>query len=182
MTSTRSQPTTPTARGHRADSRRKRLSASALVLAAALLSGCTFTNPQMTTQPYLPSDGQVASLDPEVDVAALKVITEGAGEPGALVARLVNASERPREVRVSAEGLDEAFTVPARSTLAIGGVFAGSTPVVLPAVPSAPGLLMPMTLHVDGAETIELRVPVLDGALEAYRPYLAVAAGTAQAL
>lgn len=153
----------------------------AAVLTALALSGCTFTNPQMTTKPYLPSDGQGAALDRDVEAAALMVIAEGAGEPGALVARLVNASERPRQVRVSAEGLDEVFTVPPRGTSAIGGVFEGSTPVVIPSVPTAPGLSMPMTFDVDGGGSVELSIPVLSGVLEAYRPYLAVASGAGQA-
>lgn len=149
--------------------------ALALGLAALLpaaVSGCSFTNPQITAQPYLPADGEVVDLGDGVVVASLHVVTRAQGEPGVLLARVVNASNEPRRVSFTAEAFDEVVTVPPEETLEIGGVEEGSTPVLIESVTEAPGLLLPVVVAVEGGATEEVQVPVMDGTFEYYEPYL----------
>lgn len=159
--------------------RRRPLAAAvaALVLATGpvLLAGCTFTNPQTTTVSYVPGDGQDLSVG-DVVISSLMVVTADEGQPGRLVARVVNAATEPRQVTITGEGLDEVVTAPPQDTLAIGDPDdPEALDILIDAVSAAPGRLVPITLTVDrpeGPETAEIGVPVLDGTLEQYAPYL----------
>lgn len=155
---------------------RRRAPGSALALAAAALAaalaGCTFTNPQVTTWPYQPADGEVVELSHGVVVSSLHVITREEGEPGVLLARVTNGSRESQQVAFAAENLDEVFTIPANETLEIGGVEPDSTLVVIDPVTEAPGLLLPMVVSVEDGTTEEVSVPVMDGTFEYYEPYL----------
>ncbi|SDQ41915.1 hypothetical protein [Quadrisphaera sp. DSM 44207] len=96
--------------------------AAAVLLLAAAASGCTVTDPQLTTVSYCPGDASCADLGRGVQADSLVVVAEAPGAPGALVARLVNTSLQERHIRVTAEGLEEVFEVGPRQTLALGGV------------------------------------------------------------
>lgn len=170
--SSRPMSASPSPPPRRRPARRAVLLAAAAASLSAAVSGCTFTNPQLTAQPYLPADGQVVDLGDGVVVSSLHVITRAQGEPGVLLARVTSGSPEPRQVAFVAENLDEAFTVPPNETLEIGGVEPGSALVVIDPVTEAPGLLLPMTVAVEDGTTEEVRVPVMDGTLEYYEPYL----------
>ena len=147
------------------------LLAGLAVAAALVLAGCTYTTPMDTQRSMVPGDGLNFRLSPSVTVASLLVVTEAEGDPGVLVARVVNSGAEAAQVDISGSGVAEQVSVPAGETLSIGGVAKGSEKVVIDSVDEAPGYLVPMTFSVDGAER-EVRAPVLDGALEQYRPYL----------
>ena len=124
-----------------------------------------------TQRSMVPGDGLNFRLGPSVSVASLLVVTKAEGDPGVLVARVVNSGDQAAQVGITGSGVDEQVSVPAGQTLSIGGVHTGSQEVVIDSVDQAPGYLVPMTFSVDGAEK-KVDAPVLDGALEQYRPYL----------
>lgn len=155
--------------------------AAALLTASLLLGGCTFVNPQTTQEPYVPSDGQNVSLGGEVRVASLLVVAAEEGEPGRLLARVVNGSPEEQRVTITGEGLDESVTVPPQATVAIGEPGdPEALDVVIDAVSERPGQLVELTIvrEGEGGETLEVGVPVLDGSLEQYAPYLPTAEPT----
>ena len=149
-------------------SRRALAPAALSVAALALVAGCSATNPYTTTEGYQPSDTAAFSLG-TVHVAGLGVFTEGAGEPGALVVRIANSSSESQTVTLTAEGptaVDETFTVPASSTLAVGPD--EDTTVTIPAVDQRPGELIPMTASSSGGSTLDVTAPVLGGTFPMY--------------
>ncbi len=139
-----------------------------------MLSGCTFTNPQTTQASYAPGDGEdVKELGSGIVVSALMVVTADEGEPGRLVARVAN--DTPEEVRLSftGEGLDEVVSAPPQDTLVVGEPEdQEAVDIIIDSVDAAPGFLLPMTLAVEGGNSVEVQVPVLDGTLEQYQAYL----------
>lgn len=154
-----------------------RARAALRVAAAALLpllavGGCTFVNPQITTKDYQPADGLDVELDDGIIVTQLLVVTREEGDPGSVVARVINETSDPQRVSFTAEGLDETLTVPSGEVLALGGVAEGSEQVIIDSVAEAPGLELEMEVALEGGVTQQLLVPVLDGTLEEYRPYL----------
>ncbi len=159
--------------------RAQRALRGAAVLAASLaLGGCTFVNPQTTQEPYVVSDGQGVSLG-EVRVASLLVVAEEEGQPGRLVARIVNGTPDEQRVTITGEGLDETVTAPPQETVAIGEPGdEDAVDIIIDAVSRRPGQLVELTLVREGGETLEVGVPVLDGSLEQYAPYLPTAEPT----
>jgi len=145
----------------RVEAARRALAPSALAVASlALVAGCSATNPYTTLEGYQPADTEVVNLGP-VQVASLAVFTEAEGEPGALVARIVNSSPDEMSVTITAEApssLDETFTVAGQTTLAVGPD--EETTVTIPSVSERPGKTIPMTVT-NGDTTEEVTVPVL---------------------
>ena len=161
---------------------RRALAPTALTVAAlALVAGCSTTNPYTTTEGYVPGDGMDVILGP-VHVASLMVVTDAEGEPGSLVVRLVNTGTEDASVSMTATGnsaLDETFTVPARTTLAVGPE--AETSVVIPAVNEAPGKLIPITVSVAGGESAEVPTPVLTDNFDIYATLVPTPSPTATA-
>lgn len=147
------------------------LAASLLTVLGLALGGCTYVAPMDTQRSMVPGDGLNFSLGPQVSVASLLVVTEAEGDPGVLVARVVNSGSEAVQVSISGSGVDEEVDVPAGRTASIGGVVKGSQEVVIDSVDQAPGALIPLTFSSDAGER-EVQAPVLDGTLEQYAPYL----------
>jgi hypothetical protein len=148
------------------------LAAAVALLPVAAVSGCTFVNPQITTKDYQPADGLDVELDDGMIVTQLLVVTRDQGDPGSVIARIINETSDRQQVTFTADGLDQTVTVPAGETLALGGVTDGSEVMIIDSMPEAPGLVIDMSVGLQGGTTQQLQVPVLDGTLEEYRPYL----------
>lgn len=148
--------------------------AAATACAALLLSGCTFTNPQTTQASYAPGDGEdIKALGAGIVVSALMVVAADEGEPGRLVARVANDSPEDLRISFTGEGVDEVVSAPAQDTLVVGEPEdEEAVEIIIDAVPVAPGLLLPMTLAVEGGNSVDVQVPVLDGTLSEYEAYL----------
>ena len=161
------------------DARRALAPAALAVAALALVAGCSATNPYTTTEGYQPGDTAAFSLG-TVHVASLGVFTEGGGEPGALVVRIANSGAEDQTVTLTAEGptaVDETFTVPASSTLAVGPD--EDTAVTIPAVDQRPGELIPMTVSASDGSTLDVTAPVLGGTFPMYATLVPTPAPTA---
>lgn len=153
--------------------------ASSLALATAILlgaSGCSLFAPQGTLEQYAPSDGI------DVNVADLKLrnlllVAATDGENFNVVFSAVNNGESAVSLTinfVSDDGSAEAsadFTVAPGST-AFGDP-EGDIPPTLVSIPNlAAGDTVTSYLQVAGSTDVERQVPVLDGSLAEYAPYV----------
>ena len=155
---------------------RARLIASAAVAAvlAAVLAGCNFVTPQATLQHYDPSDG-VSTVVGDVHILNALVLSED-GENGNLLFSAVNDSgdtvELTAQYASDGDKTDLSFEVPASTNAAFG--FGDGGQVYLESIDAKPGSLVAIYFHYGSEEGRELLVPVLDGSLEQYQPYLPV--------
>lgn len=137
----------------------------------AVLVGCTSTNPVQTETKYQSSDGV------DIDVANLElrnilIISPGQGDAGVLLGSVINSGDAVATVDI--EGADGSFSArveaPAGEPVRLGPDD-GGTVVEIASTPAAPGEFVQVTVRSDG-ESAEDAIPVLDGSLEQYRPYL----------
>lgn len=146
--------------------------AAASVLAGALLlAACS---PTITTKPYAPSDGVRVNLTDHVRGINLMVVTDGEGEPGALLGALANDSAEDVNFVLTAEGAEPlALDVPAGQTIYLSAQPAGDQVVdaVLDTVATHPGGDIESTLSGAGVDE-DFSLPVMDGSLPEYAAYL----------
>jgi hypothetical protein len=134
------------------------------LVAAAVLSGCSATNPITTEMAYAASDGVRATLG-DLTAENLLLVAAAADSPGALQGALTNRGDDPLTVEVATDDAAELVFVPAGGTVLLGGE--SGDEVVLD-TPGAPGSTVEMTLTTDAAGTETVQVPVLDGTLPEY--------------
>lgn len=146
--------------------------AATVVLAAGILigtTGCNLIAPQATQIQYDPSDGVGADVG-EVDIRNALLIANEDGTSASLIASLVNRGDSAHRVRVQWEGdageVTEEITVPARSSLVLGG--GEGTTLTLRELDVQPGSLFPVFFQYGEETGAEMLVPVLTDALEEY--------------
>ncbi|GEL46386.1 hypothetical protein CHO01_15020 [Cellulomonas hominis] len=136
----------------------------AVVALAAVLSGCSATNPITTEEPYSASDGVRATLG-SVTAENLLVIAAEADGPGAVQGALTNRGDEPVTVDLVLGGDSEQLRLGAGETLLLGGTEGEELVLTTPA---APGAVADLTLRTAGDGEIAFQVPVLDGTLPEY--------------
>lgn len=144
---------------------------TSLVLATALLSGCSLSREVTSLEMYAPSDGTM------VDAASLKarnvMIIKGSGNKALLIGSFVNSGMEPvmaslQTTDSTGEELRVAFEVKPAGKFDLG--YNGTEGVLL-SLDAKPGSIH--TIYVsDGSDPIELVVPVMDGSLAEYRPFV----------
>lgn len=147
-----------------------RLAASAALALGIVVgaSGCSMVTYQATTEVYDPSDGVAANVG-ELDLRNILVVMEEGADEGNLVFTVSNGGDDDAEVTV--EPLDGGDSV----TLEVGAheqIVLGdddNEPLLLTGIDSEPGSMIDLYIRADGAEGLEVRVPVLDGRLPEYR-------------
>ena len=148
-------------------------SAGLAVLMAIVLAGCNFITTQATLKPYDPSDGVSATIG-DVSILNALVLSED-GVNGNLVFTALNTSGDPVDLTVqydsSGEKADVALKVEADGTTDFGG-FNDSAQVFLTDMDATPGGLIPVYFQYGDEPGKQLMVPVLDGSLEQYSPFL----------
>lgn len=153
-------PTAPKAIGHRI----------AAGLAAAALVGttaCSSVNPQATIFEYAPSDGiEVQAGDAEL--LNLLLVSKAPSSAGRFLGSVFNDSDEPLEVVITIEGTSTRLTVPAGERLELGEP---ENEHIIPDTGTFPGGLAEATIQAGDASQND-QIPVLDGTLEAYRPYV----------
>lgn len=107
-------------------------------------------------------DGQVGV----VQLRSMLLVAAGEGEPGRLLGTLVNESSAPVEVMISDPDDQVTVTVPADGQYPLD-----TNEQILDSVEDRPGALTAISLATPAGST-ELKVPVLDGTLDPYKPYL----------
>ncbi|MBF0689233.1 MAG: hypothetical protein IR158_15885 [Cellulomonas sp.] len=154
-----------------------RAAVAGLVAAAALaLTGCSATNPITTSWDYEASDGAGTTVG-DVRVLNMLVVTAEKGAPGVLTGALANGSSDDEDVTLAVGDAE-----PVRVSVGGGGtVLLGvsdapprytTQDVPLAAVDTAPGGLTRLTVTTSSGGTVEVRIPVLDGALPEYAAVL----------
>jgi len=107
-------------------------------------------------------DGQVGV----VKLRSMLIVSAEEGEPGRLLGTLDNESSAPVEVMISDSDDQVTVTVPANDQYPLD-----TNEEILSTVEEPPGALTQITLATP-SETTTLDVPVLDGTLDQYEPYL----------
>ncbi|NHN55522.1 hypothetical protein G9U51_06975 [Calidifontibacter sp. DB0510] len=148
--------------------RRSPLPAVALAAVAATgLSGCMYFSPQQTTKPYIPADGNIASVGP-VQLTNVLVVTSGKGADGKLQGLATNTSNKPVQLKVQPQGgAATTLTVPAMTSVRLDGKTNGNDTATVPAVsvakvPVVPGKEMTITFTITSSGSSNpVGVPVL---------------------
>lgn len=148
-----------------------------LVAAAALtLTGCSATNPIQTQANYSASDGLSATVG-GVRALNMLVVAAGENEPGVLSGALSNGGAQDEDVTLEVAGAEPVeVTVPGGGAVLVGVSDAPArymtVDVEVPAVDTAPGGLTTLRITSASSGSVELRVPVMDGALPEYAAVL----------
>lgn len=153
-----------------------RVAAGLLAAAAFALTSCS---PVLTDDPYAASDGVrvVWSEDARVKGENIMLLASETGGDARLLGGLVNGTNEDIEVAVGfAGGAQTVIEIPANSTVLLDGSAAND--VVLPNVPVAPGSFADLSLTTPSRGTVTVKVPVLDGTLAEYEPFVPGAAKT----
>jgi hypothetical protein len=141
-------------------------------LLAIGLAGCNFVTPNAALKPYDPSDG-VSTRVGDVDVLNVMVLSED-GASGNLVFSAYNSAGDDVELTAQyvSDGAKEnlSFPLPARELSDFG--FAEGEQVFLTSIDAKPGSMLPIYFQYGDRQGRELLVPVLDGSLEQYSPFL----------
>lgn len=153
---------------------RARVAASAglTTLLAIALAGCNFITPQATLKPYDASDGVSVSVG-EVDVLNAVIVSED-GIDGNLLFTALNNSADDLQLLVQYESdgekTDIELDLDAGTSTEFGFGEAGQ--LFLAGIDTQPGGLLAVYFQYGDQQGRQLRVPVLDGQLEQYSPYL----------
>lgn len=140
------------------------------LVAAALLgaTGCSLVSEQATTKPYVAGDGINADIGP-LDLRNILLIAPAEGKPGTLLGTVFNTSDS--DVQLTIKGDSETVTI----TVAGDDKFVfedkDTENGTLQGISEIPGSLvdLPMTVN---SETVEVKIPVLDGTFERYREFV----------
>lgn len=160
--------------------------ASSVALAAALvlgMTGCSLISEVATSTPYAPSDGVDVTVG-DVDLRNVMLIADETGENFNVVFGAVNRTGGDQEVSITftGEGAQTAsadFTVPGGSSL-FGNPDGESAPVLVTLDGVAAGQTVEAYFQITGDSEQTHNVPVLDGTLQEYQPYV-LPAGFGQA-
>ncbi len=135
------------------------------VAAALALTGCSQFSEQTTTNvTYAPSDGVQADIG-TFGVRNLMVLTDGVGGPAALMGTVFNNGQADVDATIEGpSGLTGTVTVPAGERIALDATMISTTSAD---EAIAPGRLVDVAISA-GADSVSLRVPVLDGVHSEY--------------
>lgn len=159
----------------------KRASAT-VALAATLLAttGCGYIYTQPTTLIYDASDGVSFTMWPKgqrVAVRNIMVISEGKGQPGRVLGTVYNLGETDQTVNFKAGDQNFSIKVPAGKHIKLED---NANQVIMNTVSQQPGELIESVATIGQTEEA-FNLPVLDGSLEEYAPYLPNAASSSSA-
>lgn len=146
---------------------RRTASVAAFALLAAGLSGCGAVNQQATTIHYAPSDGIVFDVA-DVKVRNLMLVTNDKDQPARAIGSLINDTAEPATLEMTIDGTSTKIKVPAKTSLKLED---DANKTVVPSAGVAPGSDAQTTVKV-GANSVQEAVPVVNGALSEYRPFL----------
>jgi hypothetical protein len=145
--------------------------AASVMTGTLLLAACS---PTITTKPYAASDGVRVDLTDQVRGINLMVVSEGDGEPGAVLGALANDSSEAVDFVLAAEGAEPiSLNVPAGGTVYLGADQEGDQVVdaQLGSVATHAGGDLDATLSGAGVDE-DFFLPVMDGTLPEYADYV----------
>ena len=151
--------------------------ASSLALAAALAlgaTGCSLIAPQGTLEPYAPSDGVDVTIE-NIAVRNLLLIADESGENFNVVFTGVNNTAEDAIVRItfvqdSSEASADFLLAPGSTSF--GNPEGDAAPQLISIADLKPGATVEAFFEVAGGGEAQYMVPVLDGTLAEYQPYV----------
>lgn len=151
---------------------RGKVAVAAAALSAGLvgLTGCGYINPQQTTQQYAASDGIHAEVGP-VQLRNMLIVASDENQPGRVIGAIYNSSSNDIKVTLSGTEGAQAEVVVGKNSYTL--LNESADPVTLSTAGGKPGSLVDITVTEDGTNMNQrIKVPVLDGTLPEYAPYL----------
>ncbi|WP_104180713.1 hypothetical protein [Arthrobacter sp. B0490] len=137
--------------------------AGGLVATAMLvLTGCATGGEDNWNSTAVGDDKSVG----EVDLRSVLLVTRDEGEPARLLGTLENNGDGAVDITISDSDEETTLTIPAQ-----GSVPLDSVDTVLQTAGDAPGARTTLTATTDAGD-VDLLVPVVDGTLDPYQPYL----------
>lgn len=146
---------------------RRTATVAAFALLAGSMTGCSAVNLQATTMQYAPSDGIVFDVA-NVEVRNLLLVTGSADEPARLIGSLINDTDTAVSLELTVDGNSTTVEVPKQSSLELED---DANKTVLPSAGVEPGSHADLIVEV-GANSVDESLPVVNGVLPAYRPFL----------
>ena len=143
----------------------------ATILTIVALAGCSLSKNVSSLDPYSPSDGVIS------DIGSLKarnvLLIKSQGSQAFLIGSFVNSSDEVISANIQTIDQDNnrtvyEFEVGPKGKYDFG--YGGNDGILLE-ITEAPGSMHTIFVS-DGMSPIRLLVPVLDGSLEEYRPFL----------
>lgn len=101
-----------------------------------------------------------------IEIRSMLIVSTEAGQPGRLPGTLLNDSEDDVDVVISDSDDTISVSVPAKGSHPFD-----TQPATLDTVADIPGSLVSVSVEA-GTDQADLEVPVMDGSLKEYRPYL----------
>lgn len=150
---------------------KKLLAAVAAVLTIFALTGCSLSREVASLDPYSPSDGVQIDL-PEIKARNVLFVSDGKGN-AVLIGSFINATGET--VNAQLETMDSNGEVVITEVTIEGGSkfdlgYNGTEGKEL-TLTELPGSMHPVYLRVSG-DPSQMLVPILDGTLEEYRPFI----------
>lgn len=147
-----------------------------VAIGAALLSatacGPVALDQQPTTIVYSASDGVMADLG-DVKLRNIMVISSGENDPGRLLGTILNTGDSSATVTLKFDSGDETLTIAAGQEVRFED---SANQLIVTPTGANPGMMLMGTEVTSGSETASMDIPVLDGTLDEYEPYLPKAA------
>ncbi|WP_425256449.1 MULTISPECIES: hypothetical protein [unclassified Pseudarthrobacter] len=146
------------------------MATAALGISLLSVAGCGYINPQQTTHQYSSSDGIRADVGP-LQLRNILIVSTGGDEPGRVIGAVYNSSSEDVKLTITgAEGSETQIPVPAKSHTLLNE---SADEAILDTTGDIPGSLVDVKV-VEDATNVEqtVRVPVVDGTLPEYQPYL----------
>ena len=152
-----------------------RLVATAAVGIAVALgaTGCSMMAPQATTIEYSASDGVNVPESGPLKVRNALIVANEDGTAGNLLAAIANGTDSAQTLTVGINGRTATVQVPARSVASLG---IDADPLLIDGLGARPGASVDVAFQSGDGEGVEIAVPVLDGALPQYAPFVPEAA------
>nr|WP_218847320.1 hypothetical protein [Psychromicrobium silvestre] len=141
------------------------------------VSACGYIAPQQTTVVYSASDGVRLDLG-SVELRNILVVSGGADEAGRVIGAVFNTSKSNVTVTINgSKGSQTQFVVKPGTPYYLNEKNDSS---ILSTVTAAPGAMETIKVSQTGSgeASSDLSVPVLDGTLAEYKPYLPTKAGS----
>jgi hypothetical protein len=150
---------------------KKLVAALAAVLTLFALTGCSLSREVASLDPYAPSDGVQLDL-PEIKARNVLFVSDGKGN-AVLIGSFINATQEKQSAQIEtmdAEGnlIVTEFSIEPAGKFDLGYNGTEGKELTLMEIP---GSMHSVYLRVTG-DPAQMLVPILDGTLEEYRPFI----------
>ena len=142
-----------------------------LTLGAALLavSGCGYIYTQPTTLHYAASDGVHSTINGNIELRNIMVVSHGKGAEGRVLGTVLNKGNNDATVTFNFPSGAKTVNVPKGQQVRLEQ---DDHKLVIPQVAPQPGETLGNTRVSVGDASGTLNIPVMDGTLKEYKPYL----------